>query len=220
MSNPCSPFMRIKNFIAEHYGQNVGKMLIHTGIIAWILSSAAQVTAIAINDKIPKEQKMFLIPQECADAAVNIASFYLITQSAKIIGSQLVKTGKWLPKSVRKFLETNKTFNPGKIGTDIEKDVKLPPKELEDFKNFSHGMDFIFTTGGSILSCNIITPIIRNKIAAERQKKGIERMNAKNDIKAPYTVKKPVNYLPKPTMIDFQARSVKYPYRNSDCLKI
>ena len=75
-----SLFMKAKDYIAGRYGDDIGKMLVHTGVIGWILSSAAQVVAIVINDKIPKEQKMFLIPQEIADAGVNIASFYLITQ--------------------------------------------------------------------------------------------------------------------------------------------
>ena len=39
------------------YGGSMGKMLIHTGVIGWALSSAAQIFAIAINDKIHKKQK-------------------------------------------------------------------------------------------------------------------------------------------------------------------
>ena len=73
----ASLFKGVNDYIARHYGENPGKMLIHTGVIGWVLSSAAQVAAIVINDKIPKEQKMFLVPQEMSDAAVNIASFYL-----------------------------------------------------------------------------------------------------------------------------------------------
>lgn len=214
-----SLFMKAKDFIANHYGKNVGKMLIHTGVISWILSSAAQVAAIAINDKIPKEQKLFLIPQECADAAVNIASFYLITQSFKSLGSYLVKSGKWVPGSVRKFLTNSKFANIGKLGTNIATQANLPAKELKDFTKFSTGMDFIITTLGSILSCNIVTPIIRNQIAADRQKKGLERMN-KPATDTPIPAKQPVSYLPKPSMVDFQARSIRNPYQNSGQLKI
>ena len=214
-----SLFMKAKDTIAKHYGKNVGKMLIHTGVISWILSSAAQVAAIAINDKIPKEQKLFLIPQECADAAVNIASFYLITQSFKSIGGHLVKTGKWVPGSVRKFLKNTNFQKIGKIGTDIAKDANLPAKELKDFTKFSTGMDFIVTTLGSILSCNIVTPLIRNQIAADRQKKGLERMN-KPSQESPAQLKRPQTYLPKPNIIDFQAKCARNPYQNSGSLKI
>ncbi len=174
-----SLFMQFKDVIAKKYGDNLGKMLIHTGVIGWILSSAAQVAAIVINDKIPKEQKMFLIPQEIADAGVNIASFYLITQSFKSISSRLVSTGKWLPQSVRAFLDKSEfTAKVGKKGFDVLRDAKLPNNLVEDFKKFDSGIDFISTTLGSILSCNIVTPIIRNEIAAERQKSGIAKMNS------------------------------------------
>ena len=49
MANILKPFV---NWVAKNYGDNVGKMLIHTGVIGWILSSAAQVVAIVINDEI------------------------------------------------------------------------------------------------------------------------------------------------------------------------
>ena len=73
------------NYIAKTYGNDPGKMLVHTGVIGWALSSMAQVFAIVLNDKIPKKQKLFLIPQEIADACVNIMSFYVISQSCKAI---------------------------------------------------------------------------------------------------------------------------------------
>jgi hypothetical protein len=55
VANFLKPFV---NWVAKHYGDNVGKMLIHTGVVGWILSSAAQVVAIVINDEIPKKQKI------------------------------------------------------------------------------------------------------------------------------------------------------------------
>ena len=72
----ASLFDAFKNYMAKNYGKSHGKMLIHTGVIGWILSAAAQVMAIVTNDKISYKQKMYLIPQELADAAVNIVSFY------------------------------------------------------------------------------------------------------------------------------------------------
>ena len=50
-----SMFRNILKKIAKAYGDKPGKMLVHTGVIGWILSSAAQVCAIVINDKIPKD---------------------------------------------------------------------------------------------------------------------------------------------------------------------
>ncbi len=210
-----SAFMKIKDYIARHYGENVGKMLIHTGVIGWILSSAAQVMAIVINDKIPKEQKMFLIPQEIADAGVNIASFYLITQSFKGVASKLVNTGRWLPDSVRTFLSKNNEISQkvGKKGFDVLKDGKMPEALENDFKKFSSGIDVIATTIGSVLSCNIVTPIIRNEIAANRQKNSIKKMNSDIDVKASYRPGVKSNeFIPRPSMQAFQAGKVSaYP---------
>ena len=45
-----------KNWMFEHYGENPGKMLVHTGTVGWILSSLAQISAIVTNDKYTKEQ--------------------------------------------------------------------------------------------------------------------------------------------------------------------
>ena len=173
MANFLKPFV---NWVAKHYGDNAGKMLIHTGVVGWILSSAAQVVAILINDKIPKKQKMYMIPQEIADAGVNILSFYLITQTFRGLTSKLVNTGRLLPKGVRNFLVKNNIADVGKKSFDVLKNGKLTPELVESFTNFKNGMDVVATTVGSVLSCNIVTPIVRNEIAANRQKKSIEKM--------------------------------------------
>lgn len=174
-------FTQVKDMIAKLYGKDPAKMLIHTGVIGWILSSAAQVVAIAINDKIPKEQKMFLIPQEISDAGVNIVSFYLVTQGFKSVASKLVKSGKWLPKNVHDFLVGKNFANKlGKADFRIGKNVKLPDDIEKSYTSFKKGIDVIATTIGSILSCNIITPIVRNEIAANRQKSLVNKMNTSN----------------------------------------
>ncbi len=200
-----SLFNSIKNSIALHYGDNPGKMLVHTGVIGWVLSSAAQVVAIIINDKIPKEQKMYMIPQEMADAAVNILSFYAITQTFKSVALKLVNTGKWLPGAVRNFLEKSNIKNVGKKTFDVLKNGNLPKDLGEKFGDFRNGIDVIATTIGSILSCNIVTPVVRNEIAANRQKKSIAKMNAKsqNNIQNINTLDYPKTYMPRPTISTF-----------------
>lgn len=47
------------DYVASRYGEDVGKMLVHTGVIGWILSSAAQVTAILINEKFQKNKNVY-----------------------------------------------------------------------------------------------------------------------------------------------------------------
>jgi hypothetical protein len=150
-------------------------MLVHTGVIGWALSSLAQVCAIIINDKIPKEQKMFLVPQEIADAGVNIISFYLITQTVKGVALKMVNMGKLLPKSVRKFLSDNNVKNVGSKTFDVLKDGNLTDDVATKFNDFRNGVDVVATTIGSIISCNLVTPVVRNGIAANRQKELIAR---------------------------------------------
>ena len=219
MANFLKPFV---NWVATHYGDNVGKMLIHTGVIGWILSSAAQVVAIMINDKIPKKQKMYMIPQEIADAGVNILSFYLVTQTFKGLGSKLVDSGRWLSGPVRKFLTDNNVAYVGKKGFDVLTQGNLTPEMLTKFKDFRNGMDVLFTTTGSILSCNIITPIIRNEIAANRQKKSIKTMEEPYNVVSNQSIFTQNPYMKRPTMDSFTgnsyARTSVYP--NSSSLKI
>ena len=204
---PNSMFKNILNKIATAYGKNPGKMLVHTGVISWVLSSAAQVCAIVLNDKIPKEQKMFLIPQEIADAGVNIVSFYLITQSFKSVALKLVNSGKLLPKAVKDFLVYKGVGNKlGKAGFDVYKSGALTPSGIKRLDSFKDGADVIGTTIGSIISCNLVTPLIRNEIAAHRQKKSIARMNTPYDVAS--NVKTPSkNFVKRPSIVDFQTQA-------------
>ena len=161
-------FMTIKNYLYKHYGEEPGKMLVHTGVLSWTLSAAAQVMAIAFNDKISKKEKLFLIPQECADAAINILSFYLVTNAFTNFGVKLVKTGKLTTPVIDKFIKENKVQNVGKITTDISKNMS--GELLNEFKSLKSGVSMITNTIGSIASCNILTPILRNEYAARKQK--------------------------------------------------
>ena len=213
----ASLFKGVNDYVARHYGENPGKMLIHTGVIGWVLSSAAQVAAIVINDKIPKEQKMFIVPQEMSDAAVNIASFYLITQSFKSVAAKLVKTGKWAPKVLRDFLNDNKLADKvGKADFNVFKDIQLSKDTQSQLNSFRDGVDLVATTVGSILSCNIVTPLLRNEIAAHGQKRGIQRMNDK--IPQPVPSQKPAFEKNMARMNDFQ--TMAYNKYSSGSLKV
>ncbi|MCM1338802.1 MAG: hypothetical protein NC191_03935 [Muribaculaceae bacterium] len=185
-------FAPFNEWVAKHYGRDTGKMLVHTGVVGWLLSAAAQVMAIVVNDKIPKEQKLYLVPQELADAAVNILSFYTITQGCKSITSKLVSTGKLLPKSIRQVIDAKGLTNRiGKIDFNVLKDANLTKEELDVTESFKNGIDVIGATIGSVVSCNLVTPIIRNEIAASRQKKLIGRMNSGDEHSTAY---QPANY--------------------------
>lgn len=190
--NSCTDFMSkkfmgLKNHLYKKYGEAPGKMLVHTGVLGWFLSSAAQVTAIVINDKISTKDKLFLIPQEVADAAVNILSFYIVTNTFKSVGSKLVSTGKLSTPKIQKYIKDhNLTDKVGKVSTDIKSGMTGDIREhYTDFKN---GVDVISSTVGSILSCNIITPILRNRYAANKQKEILAKknLNSNADLQVPY----------------------------------
>lgn len=170
---------KIKDYIYKKYGQESGKMIVHAGVITWATSSLAQIAAVAFNDKIPSEQKKFLVPQEIADGVINIATFYLVTNSLKNIAGRLVSTGKWSTKAIRNFVEKNPKFKikMGSMETNLNKTFK-ENKEFHDcYDTFKGGMEMMASTIGSVASCNLVTPIIRNSWGAKQQKISIAKDN-------------------------------------------
>lgn len=161
-------------WIYENFKKNTAKMLVVTGTIGWGLSSAAQIGAVMFNPKIPREQKMFLVPQEVLDAVVNIGSFFLITQMTKKIISKLASTGKIAPQKVRDFLNKNKDLygdKVGKLSLDLDEVLKNNPKfPTESYYSYKNYMTTVGTVGASIVASNIVTPVIRNAGASDLQK--------------------------------------------------
>ena len=221
MMNPSKIFENFKNAILTKYGPNPAKMLIYTGVLGWFLSSAAQVVAIIVNDKIPKEQKMFLIPQEIGDGAINVISFFFVTSVIKNFASRLVSSGKLASLKTRQFLTDSginiKTKNGWKVPKNFDfskfniKNMMNFDQIKDDYNSFKNGVDVVAMTIGSILSCNIITPVLRNKYAAKRQQRNLAEMSRISNEKIKY---------PKGISMDtyIKMTSVKYP--SSSGLKI
>jgi hypothetical protein len=178
----ANPFKSILNWVAKHFQDDPAKMLIWTGVAGWSISSAAQIFAIIANPKIDNEKKGFLIPQEMYDAVTNISLYFLITLFAKKTVSKLFTTGKWAPKNVRKFLNENKSIYSDKIGKvnfDLGKELDTPKrqdllKEYDITKSFG---TTVATVGAGVLATNILTPIVRNKMASRIQKTYIDIKN-------------------------------------------
>lgn len=152
------------------YSKDPAKILVQTGTAGWALSSGAQIVALLFNDKISTKEKTFLIPQETFDAIVNISSFFLITSGIKKFAAKLVTTGKIAPRNIRNYLE-NSPFKDsvGKSCFNIEEDLK-GLTSFNEHKSQYQAFKNIFTTGStigaSILSTNIVTPIVRNNLAS------------------------------------------------------
>ena len=104
-------------WVYQNFKKNTATMLVVTGTIGWGLSSLAQIGAVLFNPKISPEQKSFLVPQEFADAVVNISAFFLITQATKKVISKLASTGKIAPAKLEHFLIKIKIYMATKLAS-------------------------------------------------------------------------------------------------------
>ena len=178
-----SLFKKPKEWIFETFKDDTSKMIIGTGTLGWIISSLAQIGAIAGNPKISSEKKSFLLPQELMDAAINVLGFFVITMLTKVGIKKMASTGKIAPQTVRDFLNKNKDLYKDKIGKiDFNLDEVLSKKpEYKDiynsYKSYENFAATMGTIGASVLSCNIITPLIRNKTASRVQQTYIDMKN-------------------------------------------
>lgn len=181
MTNLNASWNNLKNYLYKKYGKESGKMIVHLGVATWILASAAQVGAVIFNDKIPKAQKKFLVPQEIADGAINILAFYTVTNSLKNIAGRLVLTGKWTNRPIREFVKNNpiQRINLGDSDVNLLKIYANRDDFSQIYSPFKNGMDMAATTLGSVLSCNIIAPLVRNPIGAMEQKRNLKKESAK-----------------------------------------
>ena len=175
-------FQRCLEWVCETFEEDTSKMLIATGTLGWILSSAAQLGAIAGNPKISSEKKSFLLPQEFMDACVNVAGFFAITMLTKIGIKKMATTGKIAPQSVRDFLNKNKVYKDkvGKIDFNLDDVLAQNPANEPIYQAYKSHKNFVTTMGtigASVLSCNIVTPLIRNKTASRVQKSYIDMKN-------------------------------------------
>lgn len=221
MSVPSFVKKPLKTFANYAYklAKNPSKILLVTGTLGWALSSFAQIIGIITNNKIPKEQKKFLIPQEAADAVFNITSFFLITRGCSALGDALVSKGKLLTPKLREFVKTDaiKAKMAQKDFSGIQNLTELAEKSNKDisdaYYNFADGISFLSSIAGSIVSCNIVTPIARNKFASARQKEAIakEKANANQESMAlaPYLPALPAQN--RVTIDDYRSKTTNMP---------
>ena len=219
MALPLNTFEKLKTRLFK-YSDDPGKMLLHTATVGWVISALAQVWGIVNDKRISKKEKQFLIPQEVADAAVNIASFYIVTDSLQKISQRLVAKGKIITPAIRKVCQEHgiqfakdadgKPVNIGEaikdkiahykdiiVSNDAKAlDLKLNEnkiaeitKKIDELKNFNDKKYSPFENGfkiagnvvGGVISGNIITPMLRNPIAAYKQQSAINREQLEKD---------------------------------------
>ena len=172
------------DFILEHFSKDLGTTLIWTTIVGWIASSAAQICGILRNPNYTKEQKSFMIPQEIGDAAMNIATFFLITTPLKKFANKLVKTGKIIPKALRSQIVRH--GDADKIGSFDFNIRKLPYFQSANMeKTYNSFHNFMSTSAavvGGIISSNIVTPILRNRLASKHKDKAMLNLISSNNM--------------------------------------
>lgn len=88
------------SYMFKNYSQDEGKLLIHMGAAGWVLSSIAQIGMLWGDKNIDKKQKKFLLPQESADAAVNVVMYYSICDLIKKGGDYIVEKGHFVTDKV------------------------------------------------------------------------------------------------------------------------
>ena len=176
---PSSFLQKNLNWIYENFKKDTSKMLIATGTLGWALSSLAQGLAIVANPKISNEKKSFLLPQELMDSAVNVGGFFLFTMFTKKCINKMASTGKIAPQSVRNFLNSHSEYKNkvGKLDFNLDDVLNNRPelaKVNDSYQSYKNFVTTMGTIGASVLSCNIITPVIRNFTASNVQKTYID----------------------------------------------
>ena len=170
------------NIITKFSQQGISdraNFLKNAAVVAWALSSIAQTCAIFFNEKMPAKEKRFLIPQEIFDGIINATLFWFITSKAASLGKKLVLKKCILPKSLVDIMEG---FTPKSGNIDLLKEGFLnhikehgSPENLKAAKNAIEGMGVLVGLIGAVISNNIITPILRNKLAGMWQKRELQK---------------------------------------------
>jgi len=170
-------FDNLKTGIYNKYSQNPAKLLVFTGTLGWALSCCAQVGAIVFNDKLSSKDRQFLIPQEIADGAVNVGLYFGITSAAQKYTEKVIESGKVMFKEMQAPLKRVLDAKNMSLAQALEKNgnkisnILKGTEYAENFVKLKGGASLVTALIGSIISCNILTPLIRNSIGSKWQKK-------------------------------------------------
>ena len=132
-----------------NFANDNAKFLFLSAAAGWFLASSAQTFGILTNKKFDKEDKKFLIPQEIADGAANIGLYALFTAPLMGLTEKLIDNGKIAFKNIEK-------------GT-------------AEFERLKGGARVIASIAGAIISSNILTPLVRNKLGTIAQRKALHQ---------------------------------------------
>lgn len=176
--------------IMNTYSADFSKALLHTGVVGYASSSAAQVGSIILKDDTTAENKKYMIHQEITEGAVNTLLFYTVCQYVKAKTEQLINQGNILPKTTRALLDELKVKQVENVGLYLEnllEKSKNPEMTTKIIKALEHLKVYMIPTvttaaafGAAVLASNIIAPICRNLIAGHLHKKEQKVMRFSN----------------------------------------
>ncbi len=154
MANPVfdKAYTFLKNR-GKSYIKDQPMFLSHSMALTLGVSSIAETIAICINDKIPKDEKKFLIPQELAEGIITFSLFLAFTGPFKAIFEKAVAKGKILPKSCA-------NYSLEKIKTELKKDES-------ELKKFQTGVAMLGSLFATLISAGAVIPITRNFAASK-----------------------------------------------------
>lgn len=209
------------NYMFKNYSQDAGKLLVHMGALGTVFAAISQLCVVAFDKSIDKKKKKFLLPQEAADAAVNIFMFYTVCDLVKKGSDKIVEKGALLTKEVADAIKAIKpgaaswkdVFTKAELKTKLTELLSNPSRlnvfngnitpaqqqkvadalaKLEKHKN---NCGVVAAIAASVVAGNIITPYLRNSFAAKYQKHQIYKDAVKTrkcQIKENITMRNPL----------------------------
>lgn len=180
------PIKAFTSFIFKNFSKDIGSVIIWTTISAWVASSIAQITGILLNKNYTSKDKAFLIPQELGDAAMNIGLFFALTYPLKKFATKLGSTGKIISKPLKDEIARHGDLGRlGKMDFDISKLPYLRNTEhLKEYYSFNNFLSTSAAVVGGIVSSNIVTPILRNRLASKGQSEVLKHQQKVQKIKS------------------------------------
>ena len=210
------------NYMFKNYSKDAGKLLVHMGALGTVFGAISQLCVVAFDKNIDKKKKKFLLPQEAADAGVNIFMFYTVCDLIKKGSDKIVEKGAFLTQEVADAIKKIKpnaaswkdVFTKTELKTKLTELLSNPSRlnvfngqtmtpaqqtavndalaKLEKHKN---NCGVVAAIAASVLASNIITPYLRNIFAAKYQKHQIYKdvvKTRKCQIKENITMKNPL----------------------------
>jgi len=165
--------------IHKAYAGDFSKVLLHTGVATYGLSSAGQVFAIVKNNTTDEHEKRYMIHQEIAEGAMNIVLFYTVCKFIKDKTEKMLQEGEITTKSIRELMEKKGVKKVENIDDFIESCLKTAENNKkksvfnarEELKMFKPCVRNVAACVAGVLASVIIAPLFRNVVAGYFYKK-------------------------------------------------